>query len=79
MPRSEGLDHDEGASTRFMVAPGGVLSEGYGYGGPGVGLGDGQMEADQNPHSILKGLTAMLLNPLVILVLVLPSITITHF
>ena len=36
----------EGASTRFMVASGGVLSEGYEQGGPGVCLGDGQAEAE---------------------------------
>ena len=29
----------------FMVASGGVLSEGYGHGGPGVCLGDGQTDA----------------------------------
>ena len=46
MSRSEGLDHVEGASTRFMVASGGVLSEGYGHGGPGVCLGDSQTEAE---------------------------------
>ena len=46
LSRSEGLDHAEGASTRFMVASGGVLSEGYGHGGPGVCLGDGQTEAE---------------------------------
>ena len=34
------------ASTRFMVASGGVLSEGYGHGGPGFCLGDGQTEAE---------------------------------
>ena len=33
-----------GASTGFMVASGGVLSEGYGPGGPGVCLGDGLTE-----------------------------------
>ena len=33
LSRSEGLDHAEGASTGFMVASGGVLSEGYGHGG----------------------------------------------
>ena len=30
-----GLDHAEGASTGFMVASGGVISEDYGHGGPG--------------------------------------------
>ena len=43
--RSEVLDHAEGASARFMVASGGVLSEGYGHGGPGVCKDDGQTEA----------------------------------
>ena len=41
LSRSEGLEHVEGASTRFMVASGVVLSQGYGLGGPGVCLGDG--------------------------------------
>ena len=49
MLKSEGLDHAERASTRFMVASGGVLSEGYGHGGPGVCLGDGQTEAEGVP------------------------------
>ena len=40
------LGHAEGASTRFMFASGGVLSEGYGHDGPGVCLGDGQTEAE---------------------------------
>ena len=44
--RSEWLDHAEGASTRFMVASGGVLFEGFGHGGPGVCLADGQTEAE---------------------------------
>ena len=39
------LDHAERASTRFMIASGGVLFEGYGHGGLGVCLGDGQTEA----------------------------------
>ena len=43
--RSEWLDHAEGASTSFMVASGGVLSEGYGHGGLGVCRGDGQTES----------------------------------
>ena len=34
----------KGASPRFMVASGGVLSEGYGHSGPVVCLGDGQTE-----------------------------------
>ena len=37
LARSEGLDHSEGASTRFMFASGGILSEGYEHDGPGVG------------------------------------------
>ena len=32
--------------TRFVVASGGVLFEGYQYGGPGVCLGDGQTETE---------------------------------
>ena len=40
----KGLVHVEGAPTRFMVASGGVLSEGCGHGGPGVCQGDGQTE-----------------------------------
>ena len=39
---SKGLNHAEEASTSFMVASGGVPSEGYGHGGPGDCLGDGQ-------------------------------------
>ena len=46
LSRYEGLDHAEGAPTRFMVASGGVLPEEYGHGGPGVSLGDGQTEAE---------------------------------
>ena len=46
LSRSEGLVYAEGAPTGFMVASGGVLSEGYGHGGPGVCLGDGQTEAN---------------------------------
>ena len=49
LSRSEGLDHAEGAFTRFMVASGGVLSEVYGHDGPGVCLGDGQTEAEGLP------------------------------
>ena len=45
----------EGASTRFMVASGGVLSEGYGHGGPGVCLGDGQTEAEGVPSQGGRG------------------------
>ena len=44
-PRYVGLHHAEGAYTRFMVASGGGLTEGYGHDGPGVSLGDGQTEA----------------------------------
>ena len=39
----------QGAPKRFMVASGGVLSEGYGHGGPGVCLGDSQTEAEGVP------------------------------
>ena len=46
LSRSAGLDHAEGASIRFMVASGGVLSEGYGHDGPGVCLGDCQTKAE---------------------------------
>ena len=49
LSRSEGMVHAEGAPTRFMVASGGVLSEGYGHGGPGVCLGDDQTEAGAVP------------------------------
>ena len=45
----EGLDHAEGAPTRFVVASGGVLSEGYGHDGSGVCLDDGQTEAEGVP------------------------------
>ena len=45
LSRSEWLDHAMGASTGFMVASGGGLSEGNGHDGPGVCLGDGQTEA----------------------------------
>ena len=38
------MDHAEGASTRFIVASDGVLSETYEHDGPGVCLGDGQTE-----------------------------------
>ena len=44
-PTSEWLDHAEEASTGFMVASVGGLSEGHRHGGPGVCLGDGQKEA----------------------------------
>ena len=48
-PRSKGLVHAEVASTRFMVASDGGLSEGYGHGGPGVCLGDVQTEDEGVP------------------------------
>ena len=51
----EGLGHAEGAPTRFMVASGGVLSEGYGHGGPGVCLGDGQTEGEGVPSQGGRG------------------------
>ena len=44
-----------GASTRFMVASGGVLSERYRHGGPGVCLGDGQTEAEGVPSQGGRG------------------------
>ena len=47
MSGTEGLDHAEVAFTRFMVASGGVLFEGYGHGGAGLYLGDGQTEAER--------------------------------
>ena len=45
LSRSEWLALAEGASTGFMIASGGVLSDGYGHGRPGANLGDGQTEA----------------------------------
>ena len=53
--RTEELDYAEGASTGFMVASGGVISEGYGHGGPGVCLGDGQTEAEGVPSLGRRG------------------------
>ena len=44
-----------GAPTRFVVASGGVLSEGYGHGGPGVCQGDGQTEAEEVPSQGGRG------------------------
>ena len=41
--------------TRFVVASGGVLSEGYGHGGPGVCQGDGQTEAEEVPSQGGRG------------------------
>ena len=55
LSRSMGLDHTEGASPGFMVASGGVLSEGYGHGGPGVCLGDGQTKAEGVPSQGGRG------------------------
>ena len=55
LSRSEGLDHAEAASTCFMVASGGVLSEEYGHGGPGVCLVDGQTEAEGVPSQGGRG------------------------
>ena len=55
LSRSEGLDHAEGATTGFMVASGGVLSEGYGHGRCGVCLGDGQTEAEGVPSQEERG------------------------
>ena len=49
LSRSEWLDDAEGASTGFMIAPGGVPSEEYGHDGPGVCLGDGQSEDEGIP------------------------------
>ena len=43
------MEHGEGASTFFMVATVGVLSEGYGHDGIGVCLGDVQMKTDRVP------------------------------
>ena len=55
LSRSEWLDHAEGASTGFMIASGGVLSEGYGHGGPGICLGNGQTEAEAVPSQGVRG------------------------
>ena len=44
-----------GTSTRFMVASGGVLSEGCGHDGPGVCLVDGQSEAEVVPSQGGRG------------------------
>ena len=49
LSRSEGLDYAEGAPTGFIVASGGVLSEGYGHDGPGVCPGNGQTETEGVP------------------------------
>ena len=44
------MDHAEWASTGFMVASVGGLSEGHGHGGPGIYLVDhGQTEAEGVP------------------------------
>ena len=50
--RSNGLIRVEGAPTSFMIASGGVLSEGY---GPGLRLGDGQTEAEGVPSLGRRG------------------------
>ena len=55
LSRSEGLVHAEGSSTGFMVASGGVLSEGYGHDGPGVCLGDRQTEDECVPSQGGRG------------------------
>ena len=55
LSRSEGLVHIEGASTCFMFASGGDLSEGYGHDGPGVCLGDGQTEDERVPSQGGRG------------------------
>ena len=44
-----GLDHAKGLPACFVVAPGGVLSEGYGRVGPGVCRSDGQTEVEGVP------------------------------
>ena len=55
LSKSEGLDHAERASTGFVTASVGVLSEGYGHGGPDVCLGDGQKEAEGVPSQGGRG------------------------
>ena len=40
-----GAEPCRGPPAWFVVASGGILSEGCGHGGPGVYLGDGQTEA----------------------------------
>ena len=52
LSRSELLDHADGASTGFMVASYGCLSEGY---GPGVCLGNGQTWAEGVPSQGGRG------------------------
>ena len=44
------MDHAERPPECFMVASGGVLSEGYGHDEPRVCLGDGQTEAEGVPR-----------------------------
>ena len=44
-----------GASTDFMLASDGVLSEGYGYDEPGVCLDDDQTEAERVPSQCGRG------------------------
>ena len=53
--KAEGLDYAEGPSICFMVASGGVISEGYERGGPGVCLGDSQTEAERVPSLVGRG------------------------
>ena len=43
------------ASTRSLLASGGVLSEGYGHGEPGVGLSDCQTGAERVPPQGRRG------------------------
>ena len=53
----------QSGKLKFMVASGGVLSEGYEHGGPGVCLGDGQTEAKGVPSQSGRG-DALLRRPL---------------
>ena len=50
-----GADPCKGASTDFMVASGGVPSEGYDYGEPCDFLSDGQRKAEQVPSQGGRG------------------------
>ena len=52
---SDGLDHGEEPPRAFMVAPSGVLSEGYGHDGLGVCLSDSQTEAEEVPSQGGRG------------------------
>ena len=49
------MDYAERLPACFLVASGGVLSEGYGHEGPGVCLGDGQTEAEGVPSQGGRG------------------------